>query len=124
MKIGTLRNFLCALAVGAALFLGMSIETQAQEGRRSSYGRWRERNYGQQVSTRRHYRNSLRRSLRRHQWFERRSLNNRLRWRREHFGNSREWRLRQRQERAALRLHQRQERNEFKRRWRNNRDWR
>ena len=120
MKIGTLRKFLCTVSVGIVLLLGMSIQTQAQRRYSSSNGRWRARNYGQQVSARRHARNALRRDLKRHQRFERRTLNTRLRTDRATYGNSSDWRLRQRQERAALRIHQREERGTFKQRWKNN----
>jgi hypothetical protein len=120
MKIGTLRKFLCTLSIGAALLLGMSIPTEAQN-RRSSYSRWRARNYGQQVSASRHRRNSQRRRLRRHQVSERHTLNARLRSQREQYGNSRDWRYSRRQQRTALRQHQRGEKKAFKQRWKNNR---
>lgn len=127
MKIGTLRKFLCTFSVAAALLLGMSITTEAQR-RSSSYGRWRERNYGQQVSARMHRRNRSRHRLNRHQWEERRRLNARFRLHRQRYGNNRDWRLRHRQQRTALRRHQREERGEFKERWKNkrknNRKWR
>jgi hypothetical protein len=127
MKIGTLRGFLCTLSIGVLLLLGMYVPAEAQRRNSSWDGRWRNRsyrNYGQQVSARRHYRNSLRRRLKRHQWEERRVFNTQRRLERDQYDNSREWRLRQRQQRAALRLHQRQESREFRQRWRNNRRWR
>ncbi|MDT4897097.1 MAG: hypothetical protein QOH25_2174 [Acidobacteriota bacterium] len=120
MKIGTLKRFLCTLAVGVALLLGMSLQTQAQRRYPSSNGRWRARNYGQQVSARRHERNRLRHVLSRHQRVERRILNTRLRTERATYGNNSDWRTRRREERAALRTHQREERGTFKQRWKNN----
>jgi hypothetical protein len=124
MKIGTLKGFLCTLSISALLLLGMYVPAEAQRRNSSWDGRWRARNYGQQVSARRHYRNSLRRRLKRHQRDERRDFNARRRLERDQYDNSREWRLRQRQQRAALRVHQRQENREFRQRWKNNRRWR
>ena len=120
MKIGTLRKFLCTLSVGIALLLGMSLQAEAQRRYPSSNGRWRARNYGQQVSARRHQRNRLRRALVRHQRIERRTLNTRLRRDRETYGNSSDWRTRRRQERTTLRMHQREEKRTFKQGWKNN----
>lgn len=121
MKISTLRKVLCTLSVSVLLLLGMSIQTQAQRRYPRAYGRRDVRPYGQLVSARRHYRNSLRRDLRLHQRDERRIFNSRLRYERGVYGNSRAWRYERKQERQALKLHQRQEKENFKQRWKNNR---
>ena len=124
MEIGTLRKFLCTLSVGLALLLGMSLQVEAQRGHPPSHApAWGVRNarpYGQQVSARRHRRNSLRHDLSRHQRFERRTLRNRLHTERAINGNSPAWRTGQREERAALRTHQREERDALKQSWKNN----
>ena len=119
MKIVTLRKVLCTLSVGLMLLAGTYVPAEAQRRWRDN-DNWRARNYGQLVSSRRHRRNRLRRSLRRHQQLERFYLNARLRRQRHRFDDGRNWSLYQRRQRRALRLHQRGEWSGFKQTWKNN----
>ena len=114
--INTLKRSLCAVMAMGLLALATLTTAQAQR-RYRAYGD--PQNYGQQRRARVHYRNNVRRDLKRHQKFERQALKSRIRSERETFGNSRDLRWRQRNQREALRLHQRAEKRSFKQTFKN-----